>query len=162
MGSTLNSNPECGTFSCLLSRLLLWLVVDPVDGNETYSSVVYQQLPSWSWMRYSHIKFFPIERIKVPKGDTIRFSSDLTLLAQIRRLQNCNIKQEGDEHVIKDNDIRKVGELWFDGLDSTAAEECAVVGIQEPDDSVILLVSKQDKNHYQRVGAGVYQSSLPL
>jgi hypothetical protein len=75
------------------------------------------------------------------------------LLAQIWRLQNYKIEQRGSQHVVQNNDNHDVGKLWFNGQ-ATTAEDCVVVGMQDPDNYLILLVSKTNDHHYQRVGAG--------
>jgi len=154
MQHALKSECRYGIFECLLSRLLLWRVSGNVDGRTVYAGTVDHQLPSWSWMTRNRIEFFPDEKIRILERGGIRFGSGRELFAQIRRLQNCKIKQRGSQHVIKDNDNHDVGELWFDRPASTAAGDCVVVGMQDPDNCLILLVSKAYDYHHRRVGAG--------
>jgi hypothetical protein len=143
-----------GIFECLISRLLLWRVLGNVDGGTVNAGTIDHHLPSWSWMTHNRIEFFLDGKIKILEGGNIKFgSSSPELLTQIRRLQNYKIKQRGSQHVVQDNDNHDVGELWFDGQ-ATTAEDCVIVGMQNPDNCLILLVSKKNDHHYQRVGAG--------
>jgi hypothetical protein len=151
------ASEECryGIFECLISRLLLWRVSGNIDGGTANTGTIDHHMPSWSWMTQNGFEFFPDGEIKILEGGSIRFSSssNLKLRTQIRRLQNCKIKQRGSQHVVQDNDNHDVGELWFD-RQATTAEDCVVVGMQDPDNCLILLVSKTNDRYYQRIGAG--------
>ena len=46
-----------------------------------------------------------------------------------------------------------IGELWFDGQASTAAEDCVVVRMRDPDDCFMLLLATFGR-YYRRLGAG--------
>lgn len=152
MDHAFESEHRYGIFACFISRLLLWRVSGSGNGNGANTGAVDRSLPSWSWMTHNRIEFFPDGWIKILER-SIKFGSGVELLAPIRRLQNCRIKQRGSRHIIQENSTHDVGELWFDGQASTALGECVVVGMQDPDNCFILLLSTYD-HHYQRVGAG--------
>jgi len=101
---------------------------------------------------HNRIEFFANHWIKILECN-IKFGSGAELLAPIRRLQNCKIEQRGDRHAIQNNDSHEVGELWFDSQASTESRDCVVVGMYDPDNCLILLLSIYD-HCYLRVGAG--------
>jgi hypothetical protein len=149
MDRAFSSEHRYGIFKCFISRLLLWRVLGTADGIKVDNG----QLPSWSWMKYNQIEFFPAGEIKILKR-SIKFDSGAELLAPIRRLQNCEIKPRGSDHVIQGGDSYDVGELWFDGQASMTAKDCIVIGMQDSDECFILLVLKDGHHHYRRIGAG--------
>jgi hypothetical protein len=149
MDGAFDSKHRYGIFECFLSRLLLWRVLGTAVGIKIDNG----QVPSWSWMNYNQIEFFPAGEIKILEG-SIKFGSDAELLAPIRRLQNCEIKPRGVDHVIQNDDGNEVGELWFDGQASMAATDCIVVGMRGSDKCLILLALKTDHHRYRRIGAG--------
>jgi hypothetical protein len=154
MDFAFGSNHRYGIFECFFSRLLLWRVSGNGDGSTANAGAGDHLLPSWSWMTHSRIDFFPGGEIKIMKrGIKFGSSSDLELIAPIRRLQNCKIKQQESHHTFRNNNSLDVGELWFDGEANTAAEECLIVGKHRYNNCFILLLSG-DGHHYQRVGAG--------
>ncbi len=156
MGHAFQSEHRYGIFKCFLSRLLLWRVSGNMDGSTANTGTVDHPLPSWLWMRHKQIEFFPDREIKILEGG-IKFGSGLELLAPVRRLQNCEIKQKESQHVAQDSDNHDVGELWFDGQ-ATTVSGCVVVGMQDPDNCFILLLSTY-KQHHQRVGTGQIKAS---
>jgi hypothetical protein len=159
MDHAFKSEHRYGIFECFISRLLLWRVSGNGNGNGVNGGAVDRSLPSWSWMTHNRIEFFPEGKIKILRG-SIKFGSGAKLVAPIRRLQNCKIKQRGNSYVIQDRNSHDVGELWFDGQASTTVKDCVVVGMQDlsdlsqdPNGCFFLLLSTYD-NHYQRIGAG--------
>jgi hypothetical protein len=146
------SEHRYGIFKCFLSRLLLWRVSDNMDGSTANTGTVDHPLPSWSWMTHNRIEFLPDGEIKILERG-IKFGSGPELLARVRRLQNCKIKQRGSHHIIQDYDAHDVGQLWFDGQASLAAKDCIIVGMRDPDNCFILLLLTYKQQH-QRVGSG--------
>jgi hypothetical protein len=123
-----------GTFSCFLSRLLLWRVLAPNNDlpfgqiEETSDGQCSKyELPSWSWLSHDHIKFLPKENIQVSK-DTISFGSDQQLNARIFNLEDCHMKENGERHVLLYDDDQEIGEIWFDEDTQARTEDCVVLG----------------------------------
>jgi len=101
IASTLASRCRYGIFECLISRLLLWRVSGNVDDGTANAGTLDHHLPSWSWMTHNRIEFFPDGMIKILREGNFKFgSSGPELLTQIRRLQNCQIKQQGSQHLV--------------------------------------------------------------
>jgi hypothetical protein len=169
--TTINSQCVHGTFSCFLSRLLLWRVLAPnndipfVPDNERYDGGGSKyELPSWSWMSHDYIKFLPEGPIEV-STDTISFGSEQQLNARIFKLQDCDMKEDEQQHMLLYDDDREVGEIWVDGHAQAQIEDCVVLGRNEKrwgqEDHeeywYVLLVLTTHENKYRRYGVGRIQ-----
>ncbi|KAH7227243.1 heterokaryon incompatibility protein-domain-containing protein [Fusarium solani] len=91
-----------------------------------------QPPPSWSWMAYDgQIKYPKIEDIGWTSIDWDRSfmlawnweNNCHVLKAQVKRLQDCEVKHEGLEHIIQDENGDEVAHLWFD------QEKRALIGV---------------------------------
>lgn len=159
-----------GTFSCFLSRLLLWRVLDPNNdipfepNNETSGIQGSKyELPSWSWMLHDHIEFLPEGRIEVSK-DAISFGSEQQLNARIFQLEECYMKENGEQHMFYNDDDQEIGEIWFDGHAQEQIGDCVVLARNPTlrfwhnqdyrEYWYILLVSPLCENRYRRDGVG--------
>jgi hypothetical protein len=153
-----------GIFSRFLSRLLLWQRSDNNTADEAYED---QQLPSWSWMRYSGIDFLATPRLMVPPPAELRFDAKRkdALLVQIRDFEDCEFQiQETECTVIHKESREKAGTLWFDIVLGIHFQYCVVIGMangeidnnDHPNTTYYILVvrGKSSENEYERVGIG--------
>jgi hypothetical protein len=154
MKHVLNSEYYYGTFSCFLSRLLLWRVSNTTrnaaDGSEDVN------LPSWSWMSHDHIDFFPEESILVPVGIN-KFHLE-QLLVKVFELLGPLVEIElSERHLAWREDGEEVGTFWFDTHEKTPIRNCVVVGRTGTQQNMVvfvLLVTRTDENQYKRFGVG--------
>lgn len=161
MDRTLRSQHSYGIFNCFMSRLLLWRVPSNIPCGTTNTSTAGERPPSWSWMAYNQIEFFPDNPIEILPG-SITFDDNLDLdntleprklFVPIQRLQEtCKISQQDGRYMVQD-DNHKVGQIWFDQKPDTTANDCVVIA-RQTDNYFFLLVSQTPDGHYKRIGAG--------
>ncbi|KAF2398695.1 hypothetical protein EJ06DRAFT_479993, partial [Trichodelitschia bisporula] len=159
MGRVFVTEHRYGIFASFRFRLLLWR---PDPGNDNGRHVVdNQELPSWSWMTYSRIRFFDTTSpvLHVPTDAALTFSQNpCVLFIRVRRLKDCTTEHEGRECSILDAKEEPVGVVWFDTMtrSNISLQECVVVGREAGDSEMtyILLVEVFSKNSYKRVGVG--------
>ncbi|KAF7510193.1 hypothetical protein GJ744_007092 [Endocarpon pusillum] len=150
----LDSEYVYGTFSCFLSRLLLWRVSSITRNAADDSEDV--NLPSWSWMSHDHIDFFPEESILVPVG--INKFHLKQLQVEVFELLGPLVEVEHNEgHLAWHEDGEEAGTFWFDTHEKTPIRNCVVVGRSKSEHNMVffvLLVTGTDENRYKRFGVG--------
>jgi hypothetical protein len=150
----LDSEYVYGTFSCFLSRLLLWRVSSTTQNAADDSEDV--NLPSWSWMSHDHIDFFPEERILVPVGINKFYLKKLQV--EVFELLGPLVEVEHSErHLAWREDGEEAGTFWFDTHEKTPVRNCVIVGRSESEHNMVvfvLLVTAADENRYKRFGVG--------
>lgn len=152
---------ECkyGIFANHFSRLLLWRRRNDVKGV-SYKD---QQLPSWSWMTYSHIEFHELEMFSVLRKESLQFDSRVpnALAVKLRAVESCRVQGDGVEAIIIDSNDKKAGKCWFDTESEARLDKCVVLALDTKSDDGsnsermchILLVSKRTEGeHYERIG----------
>lgn len=156
-----------GTFSCFLSRLLLWRVLalnndipfGQIEETSDSQGSKYE-LPSWSWLSHDHIQFLPEGDIEVSK-DAISFGSEQQLNARIFSLED-RVKEVEERHILLGDDDQEIGEIWFDRHAQVPIRDYVVLGrdkkawIQQDYEEYwyVLLVSGTHGNKYHRCGVG--------
>ncbi|KAF2401674.1 HET-domain-containing protein [Trichodelitschia bisporula] len=160
MGSIFSTEHRYGIFKSFRFRLLLWR---PGPGNDDGRHVVdNQELPSWSWMRYSRIRFSdttsPVLHVPTDAAFAFSYKNPCVLFIRVRRLKDCTTEHEGRECSILDAKEEPVGFVWFDTMtrSNISLQECVVAGRAANDSEMIyiLLVEVFSKNSYKRVGVG--------
>ncbi|KAF7502881.1 hypothetical protein GJ744_004950 [Endocarpon pusillum] len=150
----LDSEYVYGTFSCFLSRLLLWRVSSTTRNAADDSEDV--NLPSWSWMSHDQIDFFPEESILVPVG--INKFHLKQLQVEVFELLGPLVEVEHNEgHLAWHEDGEEAGTFWFDTHEKTPIRNCVVVGRSKSEHNMVffvLLVTGTDENRYKRFGVG--------
>jgi len=146
-----------GTFELFLPRLLLWHREIPAneDGH-------YDELPSWSWMRYSDIIFPGIWKLKIADVRYDDRTHDVlqdALLVQVRKFKKCRVNSGKGQYWISNDNSEEIGHVWFDKTDSHF-EHCVVVGMEDDDaetdadKTYWVLVVKEEERRFKRVGVG--------
>ena len=163
---TINSECVYGTFSCFLTRLLLWRVLALNDGipfgqaeEASHGGDPKYELPSWSWLSHDHIEFLPEGKIEVPK-DAIGFGLEQQLNARIFSLKKFSTREKGERHMLLYDKDQEIGEIWFDGDAEVPIGACVVLGRDAKPWYVqdfhqhwyVLLVSAEHGNRYHRDG----------
>ena len=147
-----------GVFSRYLARLLLWR-----RSEESTTEGVFEDQPSWSWMRYTAIEF---ERVRhdydllVADDATLRFDAEGKALAvKFRSFQNCTV--EHSTGAVLNAESRTMGTWWFDTtLDPELKQNVVVVGVEvqntrDLDKTCwVLVTQKCSEDQYRRVGLG--------
>jgi hypothetical protein len=113
-------------------------------------------------MSHDHIEFFPEDYIEVSKdGMSFALSERLHLHVQIFRLEDHDMEDQAEQHVLLLKSDHKIGEVWFDKHVPTQAQECVVLGKDAARGMkkarkywYILLVAVVGANTYTRVGVG--------
>jgi hypothetical protein len=115
-------------------------------------------------MSHDYIKFLPKGDIEV-STDTISFGSEQQLNARIFKLQDCDIKEDEQQHMLLYDTFREVGEIWVDGHTQAQIEDCVVLGRNKKrrrqedyrEYWYVLLVWATHENKYRRYGVGRIQ-----
>ena len=147
-----------GVFTRYLARLLLWR-----RSEESTTEGVFEDQPSWSWMRYTAIEF---ERVPhhhdflVADDATLRFGAEeKALVVKFRSFQNCTV--EHGTGAVLNAESRIMGTWWFETtLDPKLKQNVVVVGME--DDKIrdldktcwVLVTQKCSEDQYRRVGLG--------
>jgi hypothetical protein len=151
LAKALETNVSYGIFQCYLHRSLMW----HRSQGTPLRQILYadgKAPPSWSWMAYcgssnennethhGEIQYYQMGHGDVEWDSNVQLvealqnskvkASNYVLEARVRRIQNCEIKPEGDIHGQEDN---KVGHLYFDTQPGNAPPEvqCAIMGRED-------------------------------
>jgi hypothetical protein len=161
-----------GIFDIYMHRLLLWCrqykpgsTLVPAQDPEYRKEV-----PSWSWMVCSQIEFFSVVALRVPPNNELHFDTgpgqEESLRVQVRELEECKIRQDGNELIIVDKGDREVGRCWPDTSVNVTLKHCVVVAMGhsrgkkrdladvEKDYYVLFVKPQSGENSFERIGTG--------
>lgn len=145
-----------GVFARYLAGLLLWR-----RSEESTTGGVFEDQPSWSWMRYTAIEFERVPHdILVADDATLRFSAEeKALVVKFRSFQNCTVEHGTGAVLIAESRI--MGTWWFETtLDPKLKQNVVVVGVEvqkrrDLDKTCwVLVTQKSSEDQYRRVGIG--------
>ena len=145
-----------GVFTRYLARLLLWR-----RSEESTTEGVFEDQPSWSWMRYTAIEFERVpDNLLVADDATLRFDTEeKAIVVKFRSFQNCTV--EHGTGAVLNAESRIMGTWWFETtLDPELKQNVVVVGME--DDKIrdldktcwVLVTQKSSEDQYRRVGLG--------
>jgi hypothetical protein len=160
-----------GTFDTYMHRLLLWRRrYEPGSTLVPAQDPEYRkEVPSWSWMVCSQIKFSSVKKLRVPPKNELHFDTgpgqEESLHVQVRELEECKIKRDGNELIIVDKGDREVGCCWPDTSVDVTLKHCVVVAMDhsqgkrdladaEKDYYVLFLKPQSGEDSFERIGAG--------
>jgi hypothetical protein len=160
-----------GIFDIYMHRLLLWRRQYELDSTlvPAQDPEYRKEVPSWSWMVCSQIKFSSVIRLRVPPNNELHFDTgpgqEESLRVQIRELQECKIRQDGNKLIIVDEGDREVGCWWPDTSVDVTLKHCVVVAMDysqgkrdladaEKDYYVLFVKPQSGENSFERIGAG--------
>ena len=162
IAGTIGCEGRYGILETYLHRNLLWRASDLKLRKIEHESYV----PSWSWMAYDGGICFQDEK-ELPVGVvrwniSLRFDKDRdcdhSLIADVGKFQDCEMKLEGSLHAVFDLSETNRGWICYDIEDGKdiLQEHCVVVGsTQNLEDYYILLVRPTAVDgEYKRVGMG--------
>jgi hypothetical protein len=178
LAKVFDTDVRYGIFKRDLHRSLLWQPSQNIPMRRI-SYEVGQAPPSWSWMAYhGQIEYLEIRDVEWDRS--VQFAEDkasnaasnpedggYALEAQVRRLQDCEIKPEGDQ---KDNEVQH---LCFDTQPGKVSTEvrCAIMGRETRGEDgkrkyYVLFVTEcatqPGCGKYERVGMGSIQQRFIL
>jgi len=147
-----------GVFARYLVRLLLWR-----RSEESTTEGVFEDQPSWSWMRYTAIEFEKVPRdpnFLVADDAMLRFDvEEKALVVRFRSFQNCRV--EHGTGAVLNAESRIMGTWWFETtLDPKLKQNVVVVGVEvqkrrDLDKTCwVLVTQKSSEDQYRRVGLG--------
>ena len=118
-----------GVFARYLARLLLWR-----RSEESTTEGVFEDQPSWSWMRYTAIEFEQVRHdynLLVADDATLRFDAEeKALVVKFRSFQNCTV--EHGTGAVLNAESRIMGTWWFETrLDPKLKQNVVVVGVED-------------------------------
>jgi hypothetical protein len=167
MESVWKTTCRYGIFPIFIHQLLLWRRQDDDnDARITSNDAVYRsQLPSWSWMVCSYIKFPGDNDLQVPRHEELCMDpkQPRSLCVLVRSMQNCEPHQKGSLFKITNMDGQDVGTFWPDEVATFPPLNCIVVAMEERDymaaDSektyyVLFVKDQPEKDSFMRIGAG--------
>jgi len=150
-----------GVFARYLVRLLLWR-----RSEESTTEGVFEDQPSWSWMRYTAIEF---ERVPynflVADDATLRFDAEgKALVVKFRSFQDCTV--EHGTGAVLNAESRIIGTWWFETtLDPKLKQNMVVIGVEDQigrrdlDKTCwVLVTQKFSEDQYRRVGLGMIEA----
>jgi hypothetical protein len=161
-----------GIFDIYMPRLLLWRrQYKPGNTLVPGQDLEYRkEVPSWSWMVCSQIEFFSVESVCVPPSNELHFDTrpgqEESLRVQVRELEECKIRQDGNELIIVDKGDREVGRCWPDTSVDVTLKHCVVVAMDhsrgkkrdladvEKDYYVLFVKPQSGENSFERIGTG--------
>lgn len=147
-----------GVFPHYLARLILWR-----RSKESRTETVFEDQPSWSWMRYTAIEFISIPNsLLVADYATLRFDTKgKALFVKFRSFQNCRVEHSTGGCAVLNTESRTVGTWWFDtGLGLNLEQNVVVVGVEVDEERDldktcwVLVTQKSSEDQYRRVGLG--------
>ena len=142
-----------GVFASYLARLLLWR-----RSEESTMEEVFEDQPSWSWMRYTAIEFEKVPHdLLIANDATLRFDAEGKALAvKFRSFQNCTV--EHGTSAVLNAESRIMGTWWFETtLDPELKQNVVVVGVEDngmAETCWVLVTQKCSEDQYRRVGLG--------
>lgn len=147
-----------GVFVRYLARLLLWR-----RSEESTTEGVFEDQPSWSWMRYTAIEFerFPYDRgLLVADDAALRFDAEeKALVVKFRSFQNCTV--EHGTGAVLNAESRIMGRWWLETtLDPKLKQNVVVVGVEDRGrrdldmTCWVLVTQRSSEDQYRRVGLG--------
>ena len=157
MNRVFQTEQKHGVFARYLARLLLWR-----QSEESTTEGVFEDQPSWSWMRYTAIEFERVpDNLLVADDATLRFDTEeKAIVVKFRSFQNCTV--EHGTGAVLNAKSRIMGTWWFETtLNPKLKQNVVVVGIEE-DYSIrdlsktcwVLVTQKSSEDQYTRVGLG--------
>jgi hypothetical protein len=171
MESVWDAKCRYGIFEGYMHRLLLWRrQYTPGSALVPVQDPKYRkEVPSWSWMVCSQIKFFSVQRLRVSSNNELHFDTrpgqEKSLYVQVREIEECKIRQDGNQLILLDMDDREVGCCWPDTSVEVTLKHCVVVAMDESlgeqfladgeKNYYVLFVKPQSgENSFERIGAG--------
>ena len=145
-----------GVFARYLARLLLWR-----RPEESTTEGVFEDQPSWSWMKYTAIEFERVPYCFLVADDvTLRFGAEKkALVVKFRSFQNCTV--EHGTGAVLNAESRITGTWWFETtLDPKLKQNMVVVGVEDQkigdlDKTCwVLVTQKSSEDQHRRVGLG--------
>ncbi|EXK25888.1 hypothetical protein FOMG_17502 [Fusarium oxysporum f. sp. melonis 26406] len=181
LAKALNTKVKHGIFERHLHRSLLW----QRSQEDTMARIDFKSdrtIPSWSWMAYrGQIKYSDIQGVEwdesvifvedeASKAASNPETNGYVLKARVRRIQDCKIKPEGLEHVIRDKKGDEVVHLWFDQEGAASIEiRCAIMGRQTRRRKyskrkyyVLVVTECPESGSWARVGMGAIEEGRIL
>jgi hypothetical protein len=147
-----------GVFARYLARLLLWR-----RSEESTTEGVFEDQPSWSWMRYTAIEFQGVSLycdLLVADDATLRFDAEeKALFVKFRSFQNCTVEHSTGAVLNAESGI--VGMCCFETtLDPKLKQNVVVVVVENHErrdlDKAcwVLVTQKSSEDQHRRVGLG--------
>ncbi|KAK2468232.1 hypothetical protein H9L39_19878 [Fusarium oxysporum f. sp. albedinis] len=184
LAKAFGTNVRYGIFEYYLHRSLVWRRSQNIP-MARIPCPAGQALPSWSWMAYhGQIDYSEIQDVAWDKS--VQFvegkagneasnaasnqeANGYVLEARVKRFQDCEIKPEGLEHVIRNEHGDEVVHLWFDQEREGSIEiRCAIMGREKRAKGgkrkyyVLVVTEDPESGLWARVGMGSIEQRFIL